>query len=304
VGETAKRLLSAGILVPTFIFCFHYSGWYYLQLYILGMGIIFLGVIEFCSFADKGDEGKPFVKIALFYAFLLFTAYYIQFVQQQQHNPLPENIRQYLKYIPADTNLTTPIIFILFVHAFVIQLIYRPLEGAILSVSTTVIASIYLGVTNGHFFKLIQFQNGVYYVWIIAGTVFITDAGAYFGGRWFGRHPAGLKISPKKTWEGYITGMITALIFTISVSYFYEKLTDKISPFSYFELFLFTPIFSIISVIGDLTESAMKRDAKMKDSASVVPGHGGVLDLADALLVVMPCSYFYISIKELLGYTI
>jgi phosphatidate cytidylyltransferase len=304
VGETLKRLISAIILVPLFIFSFHYSGWYYFQLFVFGASVIYLGVVEFCSFSDKGDEGKPFVKIAIFYGLLIFFVSYLQFIQVQTHNPLSPEIKAYLKYIPADANLITPLIFILFVHSFVVQLISRPLEGAILSVSTTVIASIYLGLTNAHFFKLLQQTNGIYYIWIIAGTVFITDGGAYFGGRFFGRHPAGLKISPKKTWEGYITGLITALMYTIGVTFCFEKITGETTPFSYAELFLFTPIFSVISVIGDLSESAMKRDAKIKDSASVVPGHGGVLDLADALLIVMPCSYYYLCIKEVLGYTI
>ncbi len=304
MGETLKRLISAMILVPLFIFSFHYSGWYYFQLFLLGVSVIYLGIVEFCSFSDKGDEGKPFVKIALFYGIMIFFVSYLQFIQVQTHNPIPEGLKSFLKYIPPDANLITPLIFILFVHSFVIQLITRPLEGAILSVSTTVIASIYLGLTNAHFFKLLQQTNGIYYIWIVSGTVFITDGGAYFGGRFFGRHPAGLKISPKKTWEGYITGMITALIYTIGVTFSFEKITGVMPPFSYAELFLFTPIFSVISVIGDLSESAMKRDAKIKDSASVVPGHGGVLDLADALLIVMPCSYYYLCIKEVLGFTI
>lgn len=305
MGETTKRLLSAGILVPLFLFCFHYSGWYYIQLYLLGMGIIYLGVREFCSFSDKGDDGRPFEKLSIFYAIVFFTVYYLQFVQSQPHNPLPENWKNILgKIIHPEYNIITPLVFILFIHAFVLQLVFRPLEGAIHSVSTTVIGAIYLGVTNGHFFKLIQFEHGAYYVWMIAGTVFITDAGAYFGGRWFGRHPAGLKISPKKTWEGYITGILTSLLFTICVNLFYERFIDPSPAFSYLELFFFTPLFSVVSVIGDLSESAMKRDAKMKDSASVVPGHGGVLDLADALLVVMPFSYFYLSTKLFFGFSV
>ena len=305
MGETAKRLLSAGILVPLFLFSFHYPGWYYIQLYFLGVGVIYLGVKEFCSFSDRGDEGKPFEKIAIFYGILFFTVSYLQFIQTQPHNPIPEEWKTFLgKLIHPEYNLTVPILLTLFIHAFVLQLISRPLEGAIHSVSTTVIASIYLGITNAHFFKILNFEHGAYYVWMIAGTVFITDAGAYFGGRWFGRHPAGLKISPKKTWEGYITGIITSLIFTICVNLVYEKFISSTLPFSYGELFLFTPLFSVISVIGDLSESAMKRDAKMKDSASVVPGHGGLLDLADAILVVMPFSYYYLSTKIALGFTV
>jgi phosphatidate cytidylyltransferase len=305
MSETTRRILSAAILVPLFLFSFYYSGWYYIQLFVFCCIPIYLGIKEFYSFSNREDEGKPFQKTGFFYGILMYLVAYLQFIQTQTHNPLPRDISLTLsKIIPPDINILFPILFLLFVHVYLLQILTRPLEGAIFSTSSTIAGVIYLVIPNVYFLKVIALERGIYYIWIVAGLTFLTDAGAYFGGRWFGRHPAGLKISPKKTWEGYITGIITALVYTFSVTYFWRPVTGQDPGFSYFELLLFTPLFSLISVIGDLAESAMKRDARVKDSASVIPGHGGLLDLGDAIFFTMPCAYFYLSLKLHLGFTI
>lgn len=129
----------------------------------------------------------------------------------------------------------------------------------------------------------------------------MTDAGAYFGGRWFGSHPAGLAISPKKTWEGYVTGIFTAIGSVFIFNIIWEYSTGTSAAVKGLEVFLISAILSFVSVIGDLLESAMKRDAKIKDSGSLIPGHGGILDLADALLITIPILYYYLQIKGNLG---
>lgn len=303
MSETARRILSSAILVPLFLFSFYYPDWYYIQLYLLCGAAIYLGMHEFYAFANKGDEGKPFIKTGIFYAFLIFSAYYIFLLSHQTKVPVPNELKKFLEMF-SGKDAVPAIIMTAFIHIYILQILFRQLDGAIYSTSSTIAGMLYLSIPCGHFLKLVSLENGIYYIWIVAGLTFITDAGAYFGGRWFGRHPAGLKISPKKTWEGYVTGLITSLIFTLTVNYFWPRVTGKPTPMGYLELVLFTPVMSIISVAGDLSESAMKRDAKMKDSASVIPGHGGLLDLADAVFFTVPASYIYISIKEALGMTV
>ncbi len=302
MSETARRILSAAILVPAFLFCFYYTGWFYVQLYVFCLGAVYIGIKEFYSFADRGDDGKPFVRIGILYGLVLYTIFFLQFLQVQTHNPLPENIRLFLNtYVPHNSNILLPVIMVMFIHIYILQILTRQLDGAIFSTSATIAGAIYLSVPNGYFLKIVSLENGIYYIWIVAGLTFLTDTGAYFGGRWFGRHPAGLKISPKKTWEGYITGLITALVYTLVVNLVWEKVTGKPGSFGYLELVFITPILSLISVAGDLAESAMKRDAKMKDSAGTIPGHGGLLDLGDAVFFTVPAAYFYLSIKQALG---
>ena len=212
MGETTKRVISSAILVPLLVFCIHYAGWYYLQLYALGVVLVILGLTEFYRFADKGDDGKPFVKSGMVFGIFIFTVYYFQLLGAQKQLPVPPEILSAIKYFQNPNAYVIPMFLILFIWSFILQILTRPLEGAIHSVSTTIVGVVYLSVTMGHFLVIMAYDYGIFYIWLVAGLTFITDGGAYFGGRWFGRHPAGLKISPKKTWEGYITGIITATI--------------------------------------------------------------------------------------------
>lgn len=303
--ETIMRLLSAAVMVPIFIFSFHYSAFlYYLPLYILGISVIYLGLVEFYSLSDRGEEGRPFRKTGLILGLIIFTIYYFHLLFRQNQVMLPSWIANSVGYFKADYELVVIAVFLVSFFAFVWQILFRPLDGAMYSVSTTVIGVIYLVLPLGHFLKLLALPNGLYYVYIVCGLTMLTDTGAYFGGRLFGRHPAGLKISPKKTIEGYVTGSIAAIVFCFGVNGVWIYTTGKNTPFGIIETILFGFVFSVISVAGDLAESAMKRDAHAKDSSGTIPGHGGVLDLADALFFTIPMSYLYLILKEMAGFSI
>ncbi len=114
-------------------------------------------------------------------------------------------------------------------------------------------------------------------IWLVI-VVALTDIGAYFSGRAFGKHPF-CKTSPKKTWEGVIGGV---LIATIVGSYYALMLVDL--PYAIVISFLT----SVAAVFGDLFESYLKRRAGVKDSGNILPGHGGVLDRVDGYLFAAP----------------
>src|SRR5690606_996650 len=109
-----------------------------------------------------------------------------------------------------------------------------------------------------------------------------TDTGAYFFGRAFGKHKLWPTISPKKTIEGAIGGIISACIVGISFHLIY--------PFehSFWMIVLVTILVSMVGQLGDLVESAYKRYFGVKDSGNILPGHGGILDRFDSLLFVVP----------------
>ncbi|MBP9887024.1 MAG: phosphatidate cytidylyltransferase [Leptospiraceae bacterium] len=303
--ETIMRILSAAILLPIFIFSFQYSAFlYYIPLLLMGLIIIYLGLNEFYKLSDRGEEGRPFRTTGLIIGWILYVIYYFNFLFRQNQVELPYFLANSVRFFKADYEIVVMVLFLVGFLSYVWQILYRPLDGAIFSVSTTVLGVIYLVIPLGHFFKLLSLPFGIYYVYLVCGLTMITDAGAYFGGRLFGRHPAGLKISPKKTIEGYVTGSITAIIYCFIVNYIWTITTGKQPPFGLIETILFGFIFSVISVAGDLAESAMKRDARTKDSAGTIPGHGGVLDLVDALLFTIPCAYIYLVLKEMAGFAI
>jgi phosphatidate cytidylyltransferase len=303
--ETIMRILSAAILLPIFIFSFQYSAFlYYIPLFLLGLTVIYLGLIEFYKLSDRGDEGRPFRTTGFILALIIFTIYYFNLLLRQNQIEVPYWLANSGRFLKADYELVVLAVFLVTFFSFVWQILHRPLDGAIFSVSTTILGVIYLAIPLGHFLKLLSLPFGIYYIYIVCGLTMITDAGAYFGGRLFGRHPAGLKISPKKTIEGYVTGIITAIIYCLIINAVWIHMLGKTPAFGTIETILFGFVFSIISVAGDLSESAMKRDAHTKDSAGTIPGHGGVLDLADALLFTIPTAYVYLVFKEMAGFSI
>ncbi|MEO0453402.1 MAG: phosphatidate cytidylyltransferase [Verrucomicrobiota bacterium] len=119
-----------------------------------------------------------------------------------------------------------------------------------------------------------------------------TDIGAYLTGSWIGKHPMSPGISPKKTWEGFSGGILFGLgISLVMVACFKESLAEL----RWGHAIALGVLLPLISVIGDLAESRIKRDAESKDSGGMLPGIGGGLDLIDSLLFTAPVFYLYLT---------
>ncbi|WP_078124081.1 phosphatidate cytidylyltransferase [Leptospira alexanderi] len=304
MGETSKRLASAAVLIVFYLFMIFYADFYYLQTYLILLLGGIIGIREFYNLSDRGEDGKPFRGTGVFFMFLILTFYYFRFIGSQNQFEAPLFFQKYIQYfIPPFDPVPVAFLF-LFIVTFTLQITRRPLDGAIFSVSSTFLGVFYIAVPLGHLLLLLGMKQGVYYIFFVSAVTFLTDAGAYFGGRWFGRHPAGLAISPKKTWEGYVTGIVIAIASIFIFNIIWENITGIPASVRGLEVFWISAILSLVSVIGDLLESAMKRDAKIKDSGSLIPGHGGILDLADALLITIPVLYYYLQIKGNLGFQV
>ncbi|MER1956019.1 MAG: phosphatidate cytidylyltransferase [Solibacillus sp.] len=146
------------------------------------------------------------------------------------------------------------------------------------------LGAFYVGL-GFHYFIETRFV-GLEFVIFILLVVWTTDSGAYFVGRKLGKHKLWPEISPKKTIEGSIGGVVIAVIFAV--------LMQLIYPFasSWTLLIVVTIIASIIGQMGDLVESAIKRHYGVKDSGTILPGHGGILDRFDSLLFAVPLLHF------------
>ncbi|CAB3747944.1 phosphatidate cytidylyltransferase [Paraburkholderia humisilvae] len=134
--------------------------------------------------------------------------------------------------------------------------------------------------------------TGVAFVLSLLLVVWLADIGAYFAGKAFGRHKLAPAISPGKTWEGAIGGWLVVIVVA-----FIAALTGAFKPTLFFTLLerlgsmralIALTLLVVFSVVGDLFESMLKRQAGVKDSSGLLPGHGGVLDRIDALLPVLP----------------
>jgi phosphatidate cytidylyltransferase len=134
----------------------------------------------------------------------------------------------------------------------------------------------------------ISFQTGFFYTMLFFATMWINDTGAYLSGRFFGKRPLFPRISPKKTWEGLIGGVLLSLIGAIVATFFLSSNTEAL-------LFNigFAIVVSIGGTFGDLVESALKRELGIKDSGKMLPGHGGILDRLDGVLLAAPLAFGY-----------
>lgn len=114
-----------------------------------------------------------------------------------------------------------------------------------------------------------------------------SDSGAYFTGKFLGKHKFAPKISPAKTWEGFIGGILASLVFATGAHFcfFPEIALAYALPLA--------GVMSVVGALGDLAESAMKRGSDVKDAANILPGHGGLLDRLDSLLFNAPILYYF-----------
>ena len=134
--------------------------------------------------------------------------------------------------------------------------------------------------------------HGLFLLLYVFVLVWAADSGAYFSGRAFGKRKLAPKVSPGKSWEGVVGGLITALVLAFVFIHFSgDALVGERNITGFVILSVATVA---ISVLGDLTESMFKRESGVKDSSQLIPGHGGVLDRIDSLTAAVPFfSYFY-----------
>jgi phosphatidate cytidylyltransferase len=308
MNETAKRILS-GITIGALACGALYSDWFnWVLLFVLLFLFSQMGLYEFYHLTDRGIDGRPFRKLGAFFAGLIVIGYYAQFLAMKsaQGHGLDEFASWLVAWFyPNGDNLAPTLLFLFLICASVLQILSRPLDGTIYSLAVSVGGIVYttLGVCHG--MLLMGFDHGLFYLVLFAVLPISTDTGAYFAGRWFGRHNAGLKVSPKKTYEGYAGGIVTAVLVGVGFLYgwnAYAPTSLAGVPMHPLEAAILSLVIAFVSIFGDLAESALKRDAKIKDSASTIPGHGGMLDLADAIYFSLPIGYFYLTYKAMLGF--
>ncbi len=133
-----------------------------------------------------------------------------------------------------------------------------------------------------------NYRMGGWLVILIFSTIWICDTVAYFYGSRFGKHPLFKRVSPNKTWEGAIAGFFVGIIAAVGLHYIF------IPSLSTIDSMVIGLIVGILGQISDLIESLYKRDAGVKDSSSILPGHGGFLDRFDSPILVGPCVYVYL----------
>lgn len=191
------------------------------------------------------------------------------------------------------------------IASLAVELPRRNREGSLLSWALTLSGATYVGWTLAHFvllraldhplssaapLRFLRLDSGAAWIVFVLTITFLSDTGAYFTGRSLGKHRMAPYISPKKSWEGAIGGMLAA---TIAGALLVPLLGLPIGAVGGA---LLGTIGSVAAQIGDLAESLLKRQVDIKDSGHLIPGHGGILDRIDSLLFTAPVLYYMIEV--------
>jgi len=177
-----------------------------------------------------------------------------------------------------------------FLLGFFLFLVSTTRAPATVSISATILGTAWIGFGLGCVLLLRDIPaHSRLVIFTVVIAVWADDTAAYLVGRLVGRHKFSPALSPAKTWEGFVAGTIAA----IAVAFFclYD---DRDTFLSIWQAVLLGAVIAVAAALGDLFESALKRDMHVKDSGRIIPGHGGMLDRADALLFAVPAAYFTI----------
>jgi len=172
----------------------------------------------------------------------------------------------------------------------------RGRDKAGLDFTVTVAGIVYLGWLGSYLLDLRSLPDGGWWFMFILPLVWAGDTGAYSIGAVYGRHKMSPRLSPKKSWEGYVAGIVTAIYAGVLFAYAYSSLGPRplqglIDPFQGAALGI---LISAITPLGDLGESMFKRQGGLKDSSNIFPGHGGFLDRIDSWIWGAAIGYFII----------
>jgi phosphatidate cytidylyltransferase len=270
-----SRILTAVIVLP-FLIASILISWLQPLFVVLAAAAMVAGLFEFYVLAKRRDL-KPDAAIGYLAAAALFTVFYF-------NDP---GLRSDLLMMQM-----IPLILIVFTAASLIAATLRgaPFDKMIASTGATILGVLYVVLLGGH---LVAVRTGFnqalsadllcFFFLVLMGA----DTGAYYVGRAFGKHKLAPSISPGKTWEGVAGGLLAGLLLaTIAHYWFFRELPLKLA-------LPLAAVMTVVGILGDLTESALKRSAGAKDAANTLPGHGGLLDRLDSLLFNAPVIYYF-----------
>ena len=202
-----------------------------------------------------------------------------------------------LVYTQGRSYVTVMIVFslIIFMTAYVITFPEYKTE----EITGAFFGMCYVSVLMSYIFLTRMLPDGAFTVWLILLCSWGSDTLAYCTGMLFGKHKMVPKLSPKKTWEGAVGGVLGAAALGFIYGYIFKsRMTSTISPL--ISCSIACGVGAVISMIGDLAASAIKRNHDIKDFGSLIPGHGGILDRFDSVLFTAPAIYYSLTLIEVL----
>lgn len=160
--------------------------------------------------------------------------------------------------------------------------------------AVTLAGMFYIGWFGAYFISLRNLPEGKWWILVVLPAVWFADAGAYFIGKRFGRHKLSPRLSPKKTWEGYLGGIVVGVLLTFLLAAIWRVGAGPNSAITPLRGALVGLVMGIFPTLGDLGESMIKRQMGAKDSGNLLPGHGGAFDRIDSWLWAVVLGYYMI----------
>jgi phosphatidate cytidylyltransferase len=267
-----KRILTAIVLIPLVLFLvFLGPRWQWVfSLFVAAVAV--LAGWEFLGLAEKAGASPP--RVAVLVALVALFAVNFQWPDR-----------------------TAAIFGILSLALLVYCTFLRPVEQVMGDASASIFCLLYVGFTLIALPTLREEANGPSLVAFLFCVVWVGDIAALYVGRAWGRHKLAPTLSPNKTWEGALGSVAGSVLMAGGLLGLAELLQQWDSailtfPGDYWYWLLLAVVVNVAAQIGDLAESALKRSAGVKDSGSLLPGHGGVLDRIDALLLAAPVLWY------------
>jgi len=186
--------------------------------------------------------------------------------------------------------LTLLILLAMTFHLFSFE---RGRDTAASDLMVTIGGFAYLGWVGAYLLDVRNLAGGLWWLLLTLGSVWIADSAAYFIGSRYGKHKLSPRLSPKKSWEGYWAGVILGTLGAAGLALLWNRLGGL--PVTWWQGGLLGLVLSIFTTLGDLGESMIKRQAGVKDSSTIIPGHGGFLDRIDSWLWAAVIGFYMIT---------
>ncbi len=275
--QEMKRIVTAVVLIPL-VLLLVLKGHFWLLTLVAAI-VALAAAWEFVALADAGGAKVPRIPLLVGIAMLFGCAF-------------------------RNADLIGPAMCAVGLLLFVVCVFRSPLDRVLRDSASSLFCLVYIGFTLCTLPLIGAQEGGPSLLLLLMFVVWSGDTAAFYVGKNFGRRKLAPKLSPNKTWEGTIASVAGSLVITVALIELAKYLTGRgidllAYPGSVWNWLLLAVILNIAAQIGDLAESALKRGAGVKDSGTLIPGHGGVLDRIDALLLAAPVLWYAQLFKQM-----
>lgn len=280
--DLKKRAIVSSVLITCATILIAFSHYFIVQAILTAIVAIIGGVAVFeyaCLLRAKEIHLPIWLLISFVVSFILAT---------------------YVAILNPSYSIVTSIVLVIFFFAVFLTHFYR-VEGAIVHIASSLFGVLYIAVPLSLMLKILYptaipapFTDGRLWIAYLLGVTKITDVGGYFAGKLWGKGRLAPSLSPKKTLTGAIAGFFSAIALSLIFYLISFVCSPELFEISFFQALFLGALIGIFAQLGDLAESLLKRDAKVKDTNNF-PGIGGVLDLLDSLLFTAPILYLFLK---------